>query len=154
MKKYAILLGYFDKQKQVINKLYEDLVQLDVSVWELGYVFAMKTQQFYSATEDLLKQIAKAFENHVEDLSQYHRGLLMRLSTDIPNIRPRVLSEGSYAFLDKVRAFRHFVRHGYGCELDPTQLKQLQGQIIANYSALEKDFNDFRSYVYKLAQES
>lgn len=152
MDKYAILLGYFDKQLELIGRLQSEIVKLDVAVWEQGYVFALKTQQFFTAIEDLLKQIAKAFENHIEDLSQYHRGLLMRLNTEVPGIRPRVLSDQSFRFLDQVRAFRHFIRHGYGCELDPKQLEHMLSLVSAEYSTTLDDFRAFRAYVAKLAE--
>ena len=53
MEKYAILLGYFDKQNEIIA--------VDLSVYEKQFLFAMRTQQFYTAIEDLFKQIAKSF---------------------------------------------------------------------------------------------
>src|SRR5437016_1912751 len=110
MEKYAILLGYFDKQWMFICKLADQLVVMNLNTYEMKYVFALKMQQFYTANEDLLKQIAKAFENHIQDLSSSHKELLVRLHTEIPKIRPKVLSEGSFLLLDKIRAFRHFIR--------------------------------------------
>ena len=76
MEKYAILLGYFDKQVGMVEKLEKEITPLDLSVWENGYVFGLKTQQFSTALEDLFKQITKAFENHIEDLGSYHHELL------------------------------------------------------------------------------
>ncbi len=153
MEKYAILLGYFDKQVCIIQRLKNEVTCLDLSVWENRYVFALKTQQLFTALEDLFKQIAKAFENHIEDLGSYHRELLMRLNTEIPNIRPALLSNESYVLLDKVRAFRHFVRHGYGCELDEKELAILQDRLLNHYSHVEEDLSIFRSYLCKLSDE-
>lgn len=133
MEKYAILLGYFDKQVSVIEKLEKEIMPLDLNVWENGYVFALKTQQFFTALEDLFKQIAKAFENHIEDLGSYHRELLGRMNTEIPGIRPQVIQQKTLIVLDKVRAFRHFIRHAYDCELDKKQLIDLQSLIQSNF---------------------
>ena len=76
MEKYAILLGYFDKQMKIIARLQREIENVDVANYESRYVFSLKTQQFYTAIEDLFKQIAKAFENHIESLSFYHKELL------------------------------------------------------------------------------
>lgn len=151
MDKYAILLGYFDKQYTIVNKLYHEVTELSLSSWENGYVFALKTQQFFTAMEDLFKQIAKAFENHIEDLGSYHRELLVRMTMEIPYIRPSVLCNESFILLDKIRAFRHFIRHGYGCELDEKQLVSLQDQFRAHFSTVEKDLLAFRKYIEKLS---
>ncbi len=32
MEKYAILLGYFDKQLSFIEKIYEEIIEVDVSI--------------------------------------------------------------------------------------------------------------------------
>ncbi len=151
MDKYAILLGYYDKQWPLIEKLQKQLISIDVSVYESRYVFALKAQQFYTAIEDLLKQTAKGFENHIEDLSMFHKELLIRLHTTIPSIRPRMLSEESFLLLDKVRAFRHFIRHAYDCELLESELSLIQDKLKTQYAAVKNDFLEFRLFVEKLS---
>jgi hypothetical protein len=150
MEKYAILLGYFDKQWLLIEKMKSQLLNIDLSVYDARYVFALKTQQFYTAIEDLLKQIAKAFENHIQDLALYHKELLVRLNTEIPQIRPRALSNESFLLLDKIRSFRHFIRHAYDCELKELELVQIQNSLKANYKLLESDLLGFRRFVVTL----
>ena len=88
MEKFVILLSYYNKQLLLIQKLQSQILCIDLSSYESRYVFALKTQQFYTAIEDLLKQVAKNFENHVQDLSIFHKELLIRLCTCIPGIRP------------------------------------------------------------------
>ncbi|MFI5343066.1 MAG: hypothetical protein ACHQUC_02470 [Chlamydiales bacterium] len=151
MEKYAILLGYFDKQWLLIEKMRGQLLNINLSSYESRYVFALKTQQFYTAFEDLLKQIAKAFENHIQDLAVYHKELLIRLNTEIPQIRPRVLSNESFLLLDKIRSFRHFIRHAYDCELKELELAQIQNNLKVHYKLLENDLLEFRKFVIGLA---
>lgn len=150
MEKYSILLGYFDKQLVLIEKLRSHLLNINLSSYESRYVFALKAQQFYTAIEDLLKQIAKGFENHIQDITSSHKELLLRLHTEIPQIRPKVLSEESFLLLDKIRAFRHFIRHAYDCELLEVELAVIQNKLKAHYQALDKDFSDFRQFVMSL----
>ncbi len=151
MEKYAILLGYIDKQLALIKKLYDEVIHVDVSVYENQFMFAMRTQQFYTAIEDLFKQIAKAFENHIENMTHFHKEILARMNTEVPKMRPAVISHPSLLLLDKVRAFRHFVRHAYDCELDPKELATLQNKLLHEYAHIEKDLTQFRAYVKKLA---
>lgn len=152
MDKYAILLGYFDKQLLLVNKLYKEIYNVDVSVYDKRFLFALKTQQFYTAIEDLFKQIAKAFENHLDDLSSYHKELLVRMSTQIPNIRPEAISNKSFLLLDKLRGFRHFVRHAYDCELDEEELLNIQNKLQNQFPEVLSDLARFRKYIEELAK--
>src|SRR5437660_2753815 len=104
MNQYAVLLGYFDKQMKIIEKLFKQVVKIDVTVFEKTFMFSMLLQQLYTALEDLFKQIAKAFENHIEQLESFHKELLVRMNTEIPKIRPAVISTKSLLLLDKIRA--------------------------------------------------
>lgn len=153
MDKYAILLGYFDKQLEVMGRLYRESVAIDVSSYDRRFVFAMRVQQLYTALEDLLKQIAKSFENHIDTMSNFHKELLIRMNTEIPKIRPAVISHENFVFLDKVRAFRHFIRHAYDCELDEHELLLIQDKLKQDFSGLKNDLQSFRSFVKKLSQE-
>ena len=152
MEKYAILLGYFEKQMIYVNRLYQEIVIIDVTTYESRFVFAMRVQQFYTAIEDLLKQIAKSFENHIDTLSQFHKELLVRMNLDVPKMRPAVISHQSLLFLDKLRAFRHFIRHAYDCELDERELIVIQKKLQQEYQSLERDLQKFRSFVHTLSQ--
>jgi len=151
MEKYAILLGYFDKQMIFVKKLYSEIIIIDVSQYEKRFVFAMRVQQFYTALEDLFKQIAKSFENHIENMSNFHKELLSRINTEIPKIRPAVISNKSLLLLDKVRSFRHFIRHAYDCELDENELILIQQKLKEDYSLVEMDLKKFRSFVLSLS---
>jgi hypothetical protein len=151
MGKYAILLGYFDKQIIFVKKLYEEIITVDVSDYDKRFLFAIRVQQFYTALEDLFKQIAKSFENHIENMSSFHKELLSRMNTEVPKIRPAVLSHQSLLLLDRVRAFRHFIRHAYDCELDPKELHAIQERLKKEFSHVEASLTQFRSFIQKLS---
>lgn len=151
MEKYAILLGYFNKKISLINRLHNEIIKVDNSIYENRYLFALKTQQFYTAIVDLLKQAAKSFENNIDDLGSYHKALLVRMHTDIPNTRPAFLSKESYLLLDKIRSFRHFIRHAYDCELDENELNNIQNKIQTEFRLFTDDFTKFQIFVQKLA---
>jgi len=152
MEKYAILLGYFDKQLDFVKRLYNEITIVDVSIYADRFLFAMRVQQFYTALEDLFKQTAKSFENHIDNMSNFHKELLARMNTEIPKIRPAVISQQSLLLLDKVRAFRHFIRHAYDCELDESELLLLQKKLKNEYSLVESDLQKFRSFIQDLSR--
>lgn len=152
MEKYSFLLGYFDKQLLVIENLYQEVVSLDVAQYKDQIVFAFRTQQFYTAIEDLFKQIAKSFENHIEKTDKFHTELLLRMNTEIPKVRPAIISKESLSILDKIRSFRHFVRHAYNVELNKEELKLIQSRLKNEFSLVEKELSQFRSYLQKLSK--
>lgn len=152
LNKAKSLLGYFDKQKSLIRRLYNEISKVDVSVYEKRCLFALKTEQLFTALEDLLKQIAKTLENNIDELSTYHKALLIRMSTDIPKFRPRVISDETFLFLDKLRAFRHFIRHAYDCELDEKEVRSIQTLLIEKFPHLEKDLDKFTDYLSSLTK--
>lgn len=154
MERYAILLGYFDKQLPIIQRLIDEIVAVDITIYDKRFLFAIRTQQFYTAIEDLFKQLAKSFENHVDNLTQFHKEMLVRMSMEVPQMRPAVISKESFVLLDKVRSFRHFIRHAYDCELDENELKLIQGRLKKEYHHLHKDLQNFRAYIKKLTKGS
>lgn len=150
MDKYAILLGYFDKQLVFVYKIYEEITTVDLHIYDKRFLFAIRVQQFYTAIEDLFKQVAKAFENHIENMTHFHKELLLRVNTEIPGVRPLVIGKDSLSLLDKLRSFRHFIRHAYDCELDEKELKTLQEKLKNEWLFVKLDFEKFRSFLEKL----
>lgn len=150
LKKYRILASYFDKQIQIIERLYNAIARIDVSLYENRFVFALKTQQFYTSLEDLFKQIANAFENHIRESSSFHEELLLRMNLEITEIRPAVLSKPSLHLLNKVLAFRHFVCDVYDCELDEQQPCLLQTKLQNEFTHVRLDLEAFRGYIQEL----
>lgn len=149
MEKYAILLGYFEKQWKVIDRIKTDVLSIDFSRWENGYIFAFKTQQLFTSLEYLFKQMVTAFENHAEDLS--NRELLVRMTLEIPGIRPAILTNEAFLLLDKLRTFRHFIRHAYDSELDEKQLIIIQTRLRESFHLVSKNLIVFHEYIRSLS---
>ncbi len=92
MEKYAILLGYFNKQIHLINRLHNEIVKVDNSIYE-----------------------------------------------------------NRYLLLDKIRSFKHFIRHAYDCELEENELNNIQKKIQSNFLSFTKDLTKFQTFVQKLS---
>ena len=119
-----------------------------------GCVVILINQQLYTACEDLLKSIAGTFENNISDFSRYHLELLKVMSSDIPGIRPALLNDKSYSILDRLRSFRHFIRHGYDYDLDKDELSFLQNKLNVSFDNVISDVDDFELFLNKLVNES
>ena len=152
MEKYHIVLGVLYKQKEVIKKLYDDIHDLDLADHDKRYVFALKAQQLFTAAEDLLKTIAGAFENQVNDHARYHAELIGIMHTEIPGRRPALLSDNSKRLLDKLRAFEDWIRHGYDYELDREELQLLQNKLKADFIYLVNDLDAFSTFIKNLLE--
>lgn len=84
---------------------------------------AYHVHNYYSAVEDLLKIVAAAFENNIDDASRWHSELIDRMTLEIEGVRPRLLSGETASLLHRLRSFRHFFRHAYRVELDGAEIQ-------------------------------
>lgn len=124
-----------------------------MNIYENQYVFALKTQQLYTAAEDILARIAKTFENSINDFQKYHSELLRRMTIEVSDHRSAVISDSTFLFLNKIRSFRHFIRHAYDYELDKEELILLQNKIRENSPGLFLDLEQFNVFLEDLLNE-
>ncbi len=150
MEKIKILVAFISRQLRTIENLKAAILNLDLNDYNQQYVFALKTQQLYTAVEDLLKSIAVTFENNIDSAQSYHIELLNRMKLDIKNIRPAVISDDSFKILNKLRAFRHFVRHAYDYELDKDELLLLQKKMGESFKHVNNDIGIFLNFLDEL----
>ena len=143
----AVLRGYLDTQLEIVQRILEEIARSTSDSKEkishLGYLL----HNLYCALEELFKEVARTFENRLEDPAGYPRELLKRMHSNIPGIRPRLLSYESYVLLDELRAFRHVFRHAYEYELSAARLIELQKKIAANWQIIHSDLDHFTSFI-------
>jgi len=147
MEKIKVLIAFVNRQIKVVEILNTAIIKLNLDDYNQRYVFALKTQQLYTAVEDMLKSIAVTFENNIDSPQSYHIELLKRMKLDITDIRPAVISENSFKILDKLRAFRHFIRHAYDYELDKDELILLQKKIVESFDYVNTDISAFTNFL-------
>jgi|GEM_PF-502849 len=75
------------------------------------------------------------------------------LERSLNHFRPQVIQQKTLIFLDKIRSFRHFIRHAYDCDLDKQQLLDLQSLIKQNFHLISSDLDQFRGYIQRLSFE-
>lgn len=143
----AILLGYFNNQKDIFDKILRDIKATNTANKEKTTHLAYLLHNLYCALEDLFQEVAKTFENRIEDSTKYQRELLKRMRLEIPNIRPRLLSEECYFILDELRGFRHIFRHSYDYELSPARVEDLKNNFITGWDKIQTDLKTFEDFL-------
>jgi hypothetical protein len=143
----AVLLGFLESQQQIIGIILTEIRATEPDTREktshLGYLL----HNLYCALEDLLQEVARTFENRLEDPARYHQELLKRLHLEVPGIRPRLLRTPSYHLLNELRGFRHIFRHAYDYELDEVRLRQLKEKLLAGWTAVQNDLETFKVFL-------
>lgn len=143
----AVLLGYFDTQLEIVESIFREIQTTTPNTREkishLGYLL----HNLYCAMEDLFREVARTFENRLEDPSRYHRELLKKMHLVVPGIRPRLLSRESYLLLDELRAFRHVFRHAYEYELSAARMTELKAKLTDSWDTIKADLNDFSAFM-------
>ena len=104
---------------------------------------AYQIHNLYCSAEDLLKLIASSFENQIGSGGDWHRVLLLRLSQPVEGIRPAFLSDDSLEVMNKLRSFRHLIRHAYGTEIELTQLQANLSAAQQLYGLIRQDIDTF-----------
>jgi hypothetical protein len=86
---------------------------------------AYEMARFYTVFERMLENICTAFENHFEHHGDWHEKLLVRLTLDLPGLRPQFVPESLLAELRELKRFRHLIRHAYDLNLREDRLREL-----------------------------
>lgn len=145
----ALLSAYLANQETIIRRLLGEIDSTTPENLEKISHIGYQLHNLYSALEDFFQEVAKTFENRLEDPSRYHRELLKRMTLEIPGVRPQVLSPASHALLNELRGFRHVFRHAYDYELSPVKLEALKGRILAEWDSVSRDLQIFQAFLRK-----
>ena len=122
---FLVLERSIQSDLAVIEHLYDALGSPDLEESELQeilIVVAYRVHNLYVAFENIFRNIATAFENHLDPAS-WHRQLLQRMRLDLTPLRPAVIDSDAYERLDEMLRFRHVFRTMYGLELDSLRLQ-------------------------------
>ena len=152
-KEITVFLSEFDFQIKQVLKVYSILEGKKVvfdkepvaseMVESTGYWL----HNLYSAFEDLFKLTAGFWENNVKINGDFHINLLKRMLVDIEQVRPALISEESYRFLNELRGFRHVFRHAYSFGLDDERVSFLLFRVLKKKELLMQDLQKFRKAI-------
>lgn len=124
----------------------EDEVFLDAA--------ALNLHAFYTGLERIFRQIAVDMDGSVPSGADWHRGLLKQMTTDLPEVRPAVLTSETAMILDEFLRFRHVVRNIYTFHLDPERVELLVGRLPPVFATARGELLRFADVLDTLAHAS
>ncbi|MDJ0578576.1 hypothetical protein [Crocosphaera sp.] len=141
-------------QMELIKKIHQTLNDRSIGLTADDMIrlesVAYHIHNLYSAVEDLLKIVATYFENNITETAKFNIALLTRMTQNIPNIRPALISQETFLMLNGLRGFRHFFRHAYGTPIEYEQLKNNLDKSINILPLLEKDVDTFLNTISQI----
>jgi len=146
----AVLFAELDYQWGQILRIYESIedklarLRAEPDNEDLRDSLAYRLHNLYCAYEDLFKIVAKFFENRIEDPARFHIELLRRMMISIEGVRPSLVSEESYVYLNELRGFRHVFRHAYTFELDTGKVIVLAEKSLKLREIFRRDLENFK----------
>ena len=148
---HLILDRRIRKDLGTLEKLWEELesVELDASeIDKKDVVFVgYQLHNFYNAAENIFRNIAEAFGNHLDAKSGWHAELLDRMRLDLTPLRPAVIDDESFDELDELRRFRHVFRAAYSVELDSQRMALVLRKALALRERLPRHIEGFLSFL-------
>ncbi|ADL07340.1 hypothetical protein [Thermosediminibacter oceani] len=98
---------------------------------------ALNLHDFYSGLERIFELIAENVDETKPSGSSWHQELLRQMATEIPKIRPAIISQELRQRLDEYRAFRHIVRNVYAHNFKADRIRMLLEDIEEVFSKTE-----------------
>ena len=148
----ALLKANIDADISEIESLYERLENYAdaPTTTEQAILAGYYLHNLYNAFENICLNVAKTFENQIDDRSQWHTVLLKRMTLDVEGLRPKLLSTEAYQCLDELRRFRHLFRNAYTIELDPQRIVIVITQAQRLQKIYQSDFKEFKAFLDSL----
>ena len=81
----------------------------------------------------------------------WHRDLLKQMSHEKKDVRPAIISGGSFASLDELRRFRHLVRNVYTFNLAPEKVEPIISDLDALWSKVRAELLAFADFLEQAA---
>lgn len=86
---------------------------------------ALNLHGFYGGLERIFELVAATIDNTKPKGENWHQALLQQMATEVPDLRPAVISQKTLQFLDEYRGFRHVVRNVYTYNFETAKLQKL-----------------------------
>jgi hypothetical protein len=108
---------------------------------------ALNLHGFYSGFERLFTHIAETIDGDLPHGEDWHRRLLRQMKTEVPGVRPAVISTEMGELLEELRKFRHVVRNVYAQHLDPARLLKLVEGSSKSFAQLNAEISAFAAFL-------
>lgn len=149
----ALLKANIDADIREIEALYQRLAvyENNLNNTEKAIVAGYYLHNLYTAFKNICLNVARTFENQVDDRSQWHSVLLKRMTLDIEGLRPHLFRHEVYIRLDELRRFRHLFRNAYTISLDPQRTLLVVAQAQQLKALYKLDIEEFKAFLDALA---
>jgi len=155
-KEITVFLAEFDYQIEQIINVYS-ILEIKKIVFRKKAVAREMVEStgywlhnLYSAFEVLFKLTAGFWENNVKTNGDFHINILKRMLVHIEQVRPALISEESYQFLNELRGFRHVFRHAYSFGMDDERVSFLLFRVLKKKELLMQDLQKFRKAIAEI----
>ena len=131
---------YLSDLEKVVNRTLmlseKALTSGDDGYWD---AVALNLHGFYGGVERIFEDIARTVDGNLPSGSEWHQGLLIQMSAEVPQRRPAVISHELRLALDEYRGFRHVVRNVYAFNFRPARLKELSDNLKNCFNSLKME---------------
>jgi hypothetical protein len=143
--------GYLIELEKVVNRAVL-LSTKAINSGDDGYWdgVALNLHSFYSGAERIFEDIARTIDGNLPSGPDWHVGILVQMSAEVPGLRPPVISSNVRYALDEYRGFRHVVRNVYAFNFRPSRLKELVESLPGCFSSLRDDLLVFAAFLGSL----
>jgi hypothetical protein len=143
--------GYLEELEKVVDRAVL-LSTKAINSGDDGYWdgVALNLHSFYSGAERIFEDIARSFDGNVPSGPDWHLGILVQMSTEVPKQRPPVISSEVHYMLDEYRGFRHVVRNVYAFNFRPSRLRELVDHLANCFALLNEELLVFAHFLESL----
>jgi len=109
-------------------------------------------ESYYTCAETIFVRISQFFENNLAE-NRWHKDLLQKMTLQVKDLRPRVISDQTYNDLEELLKFRHFKRYYFNLSYDWERLDEIIRRALRVHESLKKDLSEFLRFLYELEGE-
>ncbi|NOH01713.1 MAG: hypothetical protein HND47_07010 [Chloroflexi bacterium] len=108
---------------------------------------ALNLHGFYMGSEQIFANIAESVDGYLPRGESWHLLLLQQMMTEIPSIRPPVITVETGTKLDEYRRFRHMIRNVYTFNFDPVKIGKLVADAPSLFEQLKAEVSAFTDFL-------
>lgn len=114
---------------------------------------ALNLHDFYAGLERIFQQIGATVDGDMPAGYNWHRELLQQMQSDLPDLRPPVLSLEVANQLDEFLRFRHVLRNVYAFQFDPERIARLVNQLRPTWIQLQTELTTFAAFLEQVGND-
>jgi len=115
---------------------------------------ALSLQSFYTGCENLFRRIAASVDGELPAGERWHADLLDQMSIELPEIRPKVITEDTKQKLRELLGFRHTIRNIYIFDIASEPVITLASTVSTFLGQLKMDLENFSEFLKQVGKDN